>query len=509
MGSSQLSANGLETSSPYEAAVYHLNSLQSNAITVQRARLDYTHGLINFDKLLSQTEKFMIRAGVNVNALDQLNIIHVAGTKGKGSTSAFTESILRNLGYKTGFYSSPHLIHVRERIRINGKPLSENEFAEHFFTVYNRLLSTARSEDDMPAYFRFLTSMAYHVFLKEKVDVAIVEVGIGGEYDCTNVIKNPVVCGITTLDLDHTSMLGNTFEKIAWHKAGIMKPGSTAVCAEQPKEAMDVIFERAAERKCKLLLSPPFDKYEWPTRQVVTGIPGAHQSVNIALAMQLVRTWLEKVAPQEEVALFGVGSPKPSTVMSGSVAPVFEVPAPILDALKNCEWPGRSQVIVQENVTYYLDGAHTPISLQCCVEWFLKERERVNKLCSDKRPLRLLLFQCTADRNPETLLPLLKKCDFDYALFTTTKLHSVLDKRSDNTNLNSSDEGQMKKIETNKKIWSGMKGEDSVMTFPCIEDALTKIDELSSENKKIEILVTGSLHLVGGVISFVQPDLFG
>ncbi|KAK0403064.1 hypothetical protein QR680_016695 [Steinernema hermaphroditum] len=497
-----------ETSTLYETAVFLLNSLQSNAITVQKARMERAGGLVNYSEILPETERFMNRAGLNINSLDRLNIIHVAGTKGKGSTSAFTESILRNLGYKTGFYSSPHLVHVRERIRINGKPLSEAEFAEHFFTVYDKLRSTAKSDGDMPAYFRFLTAMAYHVFLEESVDVAIIEVGIGGEYDCTNIIKNPVACGITTLDIDHTSLLGSTLPEIAWHKAGIMKPGSTAVVVAQPPEAMKVIAQRAVEKNCKLLIAPSFDKYGWPSPQVETGIPGDHQSVNITLAMQLARVWLEKKAPAEEESLFEDADLKPCSMNSGSVAPVFEVPTAIIDALKNCEWPGRSQVIVRDGVTYYLDGAHTPISIQCCVEWFLKERERVNKLYTGVRPLRLLLFQCTADRNPETMLPHLQKCNFDYVLFTTTKLHSVVDKRSDNTNLNQSDEAQMRKIDQNRKIWSERNSEDTVFTFPCIEDALKKVEELTSNSRKVEVLVTGSLHLVGGVISFVQPDLY-
>lgn len=100
----------------------------------------------------------------------------------------------------------------------------------------------------MPAYFKFLTLMAFHVFLSEKVDVAIVEVGIGGEFDCTNVVKNPVMCGITTLDFDHTSILGSTLAEIAWNKAGIMKPGSTALTVQQPSEAMEVLRKRSVER---------------------------------------------------------------------------------------------------------------------------------------------------------------------------------------------------------------------------------------------------------------------
>ncbi|VDO21582.1 unnamed protein product [Brugia timori] len=128
----------------------------------------------------------------NLEEIDRLNVIHVSGTKGKGSTCAFTESILRQFGFKTGFYSSPHLVHVRERIRINGDPLSEEDFVKYFEHIYS-LLEKAVEESNktvtMPSYFKFLTVMAFHVFIEEKVDVAIVEVGIGGEHDCTNIIQ--------------------------------------------------------------------------------------------------------------------------------------------------------------------------------------------------------------------------------------------------------------------------------------------------------------------------------
>jgi folylpolyglutamate synthase len=104
---------------------------------------------------------------------------------------------------------------------------------------------------EMPAYFKFLTLMAFHVFIAEKVDVALIEVGIGGEYDCTNLIANPTVCGITTLDFDHTSILGNTMEEIAWHKAGILKAGSVALTVQQPLEAMDVLRGRSKEKNVR------------------------------------------------------------------------------------------------------------------------------------------------------------------------------------------------------------------------------------------------------------------
>ncbi|XP_006813263.1 folylpolyglutamate synthase, mitochondrial-like, partial [Saccoglossus kowalevskii] len=193
--------------------------------------------------------KHFVDAGITeLDDIDGLNIIHISGTKGKGSVSAFCESILRAHGLKTGFYSSPHLIEVRERFRINGVPLTKEKFSKYFFEVYRKLESTMGEFDRaMPVHLRFLTIMAWHTFIQENVDVVILEVGMGGTYDCTNVVRRPTVTGINLVDFDHTKILGNTLDKIAWHKAGICKPGRPAFTVPQSKEATDTIIARAKE----------------------------------------------------------------------------------------------------------------------------------------------------------------------------------------------------------------------------------------------------------------------
>ncbi|GFR81674.1 folylpolyglutamate synthase, mitochondrial [Elysia marginata] len=157
-----------------------------------------------------------------------LDIIHISGTKGKGSTCAFCESILRHHGYKTGMFSSPHMNEARERIRINGKPISKEKFARYFWEIYSKLKQTRTREalnivGGMPAYFNYTVIMALYVFVKENVNVGIFEVGIGGEFDATNFFIQPTVCGVASLGYDHISILGETLDQIAWHKAGIFK----------------------------------------------------------------------------------------------------------------------------------------------------------------------------------------------------------------------------------------------------------------------------------------------
>lgn len=158
----------------------------------------------------------------NLN-LSKLKFVHVAGTKGKGTTCAFTESILRGQGLKTGFFTSPHLVSPCERIRINGKPISEEKFEEYFDFCYENLHNSGKEEHLRElSFFKMTFLMSLKCFLEEKVDVAIIEVGIGGRFDFTNLIT-PEVCGITLIEFDHVITLGNTISSIAHHKAGIIK----------------------------------------------------------------------------------------------------------------------------------------------------------------------------------------------------------------------------------------------------------------------------------------------
>ncbi|KAJ3336888.1 Folylpolyglutamate synthetase [Gonapodya sp. JEL0774] len=242
-----------------QAAIELLNTSQTNAaLLVDLSRL----GKAMNEQSLPEMRQFLGRIGYKPTDLNKLNIIHIAGTKGKGSTCAFVDSILRHAEFpvdgpsttnmtdqsnnrhpKVGMYTSPHLIEVRERIKLDGRSISRELFAHYFFEVVDRLESTKIAPDGttrvaIPQYFRMLTLVAFHAFMQENVDFLVLEVGVGGEYDATNVIENPVVCGITALGYDHQNVLGDTLEEIAWNKAGIFKP----------HDCMRVIRERAAER---------------------------------------------------------------------------------------------------------------------------------------------------------------------------------------------------------------------------------------------------------------------
>ncbi|CAB4057112.1 FPGS [Lepeophtheirus salmonis] len=300
-------------------------------------------------------------SGISHKELKRLKVIHISGTKGKGSTCAMIESIIRkSYSLKTGFYSSPHLISATERIRISGRPISQEKFSDYFWPLYNKLKD---SKEDI-FFFKILTVMALNVFIKEKVDIAIIEVGIGGTYDCTNIIDNPVACGITALGLDHTSLLGNTIQEIAWHKAGICKPNVPVfVNAYQAPEAMSVIKKIAKERGAPLYVAPEFSTYDWNSHSPLLGIDGHIQLQNAGLALQIAKYVLSLHEPQN----FSPGKP-------------FKLSCSDKEGLASCSWPGRFHRIQRnDQITLYLDAAHTKESIEACVDWYLKRNSRKKK----------------------------------------------------------------------------------------------------------------------------------
>jgi hypothetical protein len=163
--------------------------------------------------------------------------VHIAGTKGKGSTAHIAEAILREAGYRTGLYTSPHLVDMRERIRLGGIPVSERDFTAVMAEMEPELRRLR------PTYFETMTAAAFLLFARKGVQYAVIEVGLGGRLDATNVIL-PAACAITTIDYDHMDKLGKTLTKIAGEKAGILKPGVPAVSSPQPPEARRVLLER-------------------------------------------------------------------------------------------------------------------------------------------------------------------------------------------------------------------------------------------------------------------------
>jgi len=177
-----------------------------------------------------------------------LRIVHITGTNGKGSTAVFIAKILEFAGYRVGLYTSPHLLDIRERIQINSAPISKNDFV----SLYHQLSTVNRKLSQELTYFEFLTALAFQHFFEKKVDFLVLEVGLGGRLDATNVIRKPLVSLITNIDYEHTEYLGKSLQKIAYEKAGIIKRNSITVTGIRQKNLLSLLKEICLQRKNRL-----------------------------------------------------------------------------------------------------------------------------------------------------------------------------------------------------------------------------------------------------------------
>lgn len=266
----------------------------------------------------------------------------------------FTESFLRVHRERTGFpskiglYTSPHITYVWERIRINSQPLSEERFTTYFFEVWDTLYHSpqiTKDEKRMPRYLQFLALLSYHVFIREGVDVAIIETHSGGEYDATNVSQNTVVAGIATLGLDHIAALGPTIVDIAWHKGGIIKPGSLAYSAPQEPAAAAVLQRRADEKQIPL----EFVSIDSEIPSSARALKPEVQRTNCALALAIARGYLAAKA------LDGDGELTTQDIIRG---------------IDQYSWRGRFEHIVEGNNQWFIDGAHNAMSVRIAASWF-------------------------------------------------------------------------------------------------------------------------------------------
>ncbi|CAG0934974.1 dihydrofolate synthase / folylpolyglutamate synthase [Thermoflexales bacterium] len=256
--------------------------------------------------------------------------IHIAGTKGKGSTAAMIESCLRAAGYRTGFYTSPHLHTFRERMRVNNEYISREMFAQLVAELEPHL-----SAIEGVTWFEIVTTLAFMFFARSQIDVAVLEVGLGGRFDATNVVT-PLVSVITSLSLDHMNLLGNTIEQIAFEKAGIIKRRVPVVSAPQVPEALDVIRRVARMRGAKLTVAPlPQPSPVTPGRELP--LLGAHQLINAGVALTALQIAQQRGLPIDEEA------------MQRGLAAV--------------KWPGRLEVLSRDPLLV-VDGAHNGDSAQ-------------------------------------------------------------------------------------------------------------------------------------------------
>jgi dihydrofolate synthase/folylpolyglutamate synthase len=284
-------------------------------------------------------------------------VVHVAGTKGKGSVCAMIESVLRAAGFRTGLYTSPHLHTCRERVRVNGQPIAPDEMA----ALVSEMAPHAEAIAGL-TWFEFVTALALLYFARREVEIAVVEVGLGGRLDATNVVS-PLLSVITSLSMDHTAWLGETLAQIAAEKAGIIKPGCAVVSAPQPPEALQVIETRCAQLESTLTLVGR----EWHFK------PGA-MSANGQSFYVVPPGQSRRLAPHAErvsffVELLGRHQVINAVVALASLAHLGSMglcisPRHIREGLASVQWPGRLEVLSREPLVI-CDGAHNGDSARC------------------------------------------------------------------------------------------------------------------------------------------------
>jgi dihydrofolate synthase/folylpolyglutamate synthase len=294
---------------------------------------------------------------------DSFHAVHIAGTKGKGSIAAITESVLRHAGYKTGLFTSPHLHTFRERIRVDGDLIGQAEFAE----LVEKVRPAIEAVPGVTT-FEIITGLAFRHFADRNVDVAVLEVGLGGRLDATNVV-HPTVTALASLSYDHTELLGHTISLIAWEKAGIIKPGVPLITAPQHREAMEVVADVCESQRANLIQVGRDWLYEqidadlsgqtfevWPAEtpgnreRFRIRLLGRHQVINATVAYALIRELSERGVPVPEDA--------------------------IKAGMEDARWPGRFEILGKRPFVV-VDSAHNADSahkLQAAVEDLLPHR---------------------------------------------------------------------------------------------------------------------------------------
>ena len=311
-------------------------------------------------ELLTSQGKFYINLGLERiqsilkligNPQEKIKIIHVAGTNGKGSVSSILANILKCAGYKTGLYTSPHLVEYTERIKINNIDISKEDFAAYI----EKICTIAEKKNIHLTEFEILTAIAFKYFADNKVKIAVIETGLGGRFDATNVCKKPILSIITSISLDHTDRLGNTIEKIAFEKAGIIKPKST-ILTEISNKGFKIIKNTAEEKKVKLIVATNYVNMNYENGNNYVSIEdkkcefpllGLYQKANLSIVLQAVEFLKIKTEA-------------------------------VIEGLKTAKWPARLEFIKDKNLL--IDGAHNPDAakeLRKSLDYYFNNQKRI------------------------------------------------------------------------------------------------------------------------------------
>ena len=349
---------------------------------------------MNAESILQSYQHFGVHLGLErihqlLQKLDnphqQVPIIHIAGTNGKGSVCAYLSSVLTEAGYRVGRYTSPHLIDWTERICINQKPISPTELQQ----CLERVVAATENNTETPTQFEIITAAAWLYFAEQKTDIAVIETGLGGRLDATNVCETPLASVITSISLDHSEVLGPTVADIAGEKAGILKAKCPAVIGELPESARIVVEKRIQELDCPATWVKPardlgqgFAEYQLNQNAVKIKyqlpLLGKIQLMNSAIAIATLQT-LQNQGWQIS-------------------------PTAIENGIAKTQWPGRLQQTTWKNRNILIDGAHNPAAA-------IALREYVDRLNNHPSPINWVIGILATKDCDDILKALLKKGD--------------------------------------------------------------------------------------------------
>ena len=392
--------------------------------------INYIHSLSVFGIRpgLSRIRKLLEMAG---NPQKGMKFVHIAGTNGKGSVCSMLSSILLSSGYKTGLYTSPYISFFEERMQINGTMIPKDRLTE----IVSLLKNYADNMEDKPTEFEFITAAAFLYFYEEKCDVVVLETGLGGRLDATNVIENPLLTVITGIDLDHTKILGDTIEKIAFEKGGIIKNGCPIVLARCDGAALNVLKDIAEEKHaplttvdynrftCKSFFADRTEICVSPYGRIKLSLAGVYQADNAAVV----------ITAAEVLKKIGLNISEKN----------------IINGLSSAVWPARFQTLSTDPLIIY-EGAHNPNGVSAL-------KENIEKIIRSKI---ILVCSVMADKDymamakmlaPDTEKVFAVKCDNPRALDSDSLSKTFSSFGVDAVSAGSVYEGVSQAIEHSKK----------------------------------------------------------
>ena len=404
------------------------------------------------------------------NPQDRLQVIHVAGSKGKGSTAAFIASVLTHAGYKTGLFISPHLITPRERCRIDNELISESDIAFYIDKLRPAIDTVSASEFGYVSFFEIYTALAFSYFADKETDFAVIEVGLGGRLDATNVVT-PVTTVITPIGLEHTSILGETYSEIAGEKAEIIKHGCPLALAPQHPEAQ-VVFEKVASERD----APIVEVENFLQKDSGTSVPQIiYNTDGVPVAQHFDVETDSKSYPQLNIPLLGYHQFVNATTALAGLECLkqqgYIIPkASVYIGFKNVQWNGRIQRIKSSPIVV-LDGAHSPVSMEALCRT-LRESFRYTQIT--------FIVSLMRDKNLTTIGNIVSE------VADTVIATQVVDNP------------RVMPAGTIQDAWTGIC--PKVTACPTPEKAMAKA--LSDASPTDLICITGSLYLVGQALEW-------